>query len=215
MVKPILDHVTLGTSSLEVGAEYLRHVLGVDIPPGGKHADMSTHNRVLNVGGERFLELIAIDPEAPAVPRNRWFGLDDPGVAARLVERPRGVGWVVRTDDLERVAAASPVDLGQITRMSRGTRSWRLTVREDGMMPFDGLVPGFIEWSPGPHPSLGMQFLGPTLAGVELGHPDAAGLSRVLDDLGLGGLASVVPSDVASIAFVFLLADGSRHTIGH
>lgn len=212
---PILDHVTLGASSLEVGAEYLRNVLGVDIPPGGKHPDMSTHNRVLNVGGERFLELIAIDPEAPAVPRKRWFGLDDPGVAARLVERPRGVGWVVRTDDLERVATASPVDLGRITRMSRGDRCWRLTVRDDGMMPFDGLVPGFIEWTPGPHPSKGMQFLGLTLASVELRHPDTAGLSRVLDALGIAGLANVMPADIPSIAFVFLLADGSRHTIGH
>lgn len=214
-MSPILDHVTLGASSLEAGATHLRRLLGVDMPPGGKHPDMSTHNRVLNVGDERFLELLAIDPEAPAVPRKRWFGLDDPRVAARLAERPCGVGWVVRTDALERVAAASPVDLGRVTRMSRGERSWRLTVPDDGMTPFDGLVPGFIEWSPGPHPSQGMQFLGPTLAGIELRHPDAAGLSRVMDALGIGGLARVTRADDPSIAFVFRLADGSLHTIGH
>lgn len=214
-MNPILDHVTLGASSLEAGAAHLREVLGVDMPPGGRHPDMSTHNRVLNVGGERFLELIATDPDAPAVARKRWFGLDDPRVAARLAARPRGVGWVVRTEGLERVAAASPVGLGRITRMSRGERSWRLTVRDDGMTPFDGLVPGFIEWSPGPHPSQGMQFLGPELIGIELRHPDAAELARVLDRLGVGGLAGVEPSHDPSIAFVFRLADGRLQTVGH
>ena len=63
-----LDHVTLGASSLDAGAAALREALGIDIPPGGKHPDMSTHNRVVNVGDARFLELIAIDPDAPAVP---------------------------------------------------------------------------------------------------------------------------------------------------
>ena len=210
-----LDHVTLGTSSLDAGAAALRDALGIDIPPGGKHPDMSTHNRVVNVGDGRFLELIAIDPDAPPVPRTRWFGLDDPAVQARIATTPRGVGWVVRTDDLDRVVATSPVDLGEARRMSRGERTWRLTVPDAGAMPYDGLVPGFIEWSPGPHPSQGMQFLGPTLEAIEMRHPEADALRGVLERLGVLELVAVLESAAtASLAYRLRLADGSVRTVG-
>ena len=176
---------------------------------------MSTHNRLMNVGDGRFLELIAVDPEAPAVPHKRWFGLDDPGTIARLAEAPRGVGWVVRTDDLDGLVAGSPVDLGAAKRMSRGERSWRLTVHPTGQMPFAGLVPAFIEWSPGPHPSESMRFLGPRLEAIELRHPGereaargAAGARRARPRLG----AETAPSP--SLAFRFRLPDGSVRSLG-
>lgn len=210
-----LDHVTLGTASLADGAAALRDALGIDIPPGGKHPDMSTHNRVVNVGDARFLELIAVDPDAPPVPRKRWFGLDDPAVQARIATAPRGVGWVVRTDDLDRVVATSPVELGEARRMSRGERTWRLTVPEAGAMPYDGLVPGFIEWSPGPHPSQAMQFLGPKLEGIEMRHPEAEALRGVLRRLGVVDLVAVLePAATASLAYRFRLPDGSLRTVG-
>jgi hypothetical protein len=210
-----LDHVTLGTASLAAGAAALRDALGIEIPPGGKHPDMSTHNRVVNVGDGRFLELIAVDPDAPAVPHRRWFGLDDPAVQARIAEAPRGVGWVVRTDDLDRLIASSPVELGEARKMSRGERSWRLTVPEAGAMPYDGLVPGFIEWSPGPHPSAGMQFLGPTLEAIEMRHPEAEALRDVLRRLGVLDLVAVLePAPTASLAYRFRLPDGGVRTLG-
>lgn len=210
-----LDHVTLGTSSLAAGIAAVRDVLGIEIPPGGKHPDMSTHNRVVNVSESRFLELIAVDPDAPAVPHKRWFGLDDPAVKARIATAPRGVGWVVRTDDLDRVIAASPVELGEARRMSRGERTWRLTVPEAGAMPYDGLVPAFIEWSPGPHPSVGMQFRGPTLEAIEMRHPQADALRGVLQRLGVLDLVAVLePAATASLAYRFRLPDGSVRTLG-
>src|SRR5690606_19807288 len=140
--------------------------LGIEMPAGGKHPDMGTHNCVARVGDGVFLELIAIDPEAPRPARPRWFGLDDPGPAARLAVRPRPVGWVLRTDNLARVTDASQVDLGAPLAMSRGTRSWRITVPATGCTAFDGLTPAVIEWSEGPHPSSGMSFLGPRLTGI-------------------------------------------------
>lgn len=209
-----LDHVTVGAATLEAGTAYLNAQLGVDMPAGGKHPDMSTHNCVMNVGAEHFLELIAIDPEAAPVPHRRWFGLDDPRVQSRLATRPRGLGWVVRTEDIASVQAASPVDLGRIAPMSRGGRSWRLTVREDGLMPFDGLVPGFIEWSAGPHPSTNMRFLGPELVAVKLGHPDAAALGRTLQALQCDRLADVAYAAEPTLRLVFKMPDGSLRSVG-
>jgi hypothetical protein len=61
-----IDHVTVGAADLESGAADMRRLLGIDMPAGGKHADMATHNRLMRTTDGEFLELLAIDPEAPA-----------------------------------------------------------------------------------------------------------------------------------------------------
>lgn len=187
-----IDHFAIGADSLEQGIESLKDVLGVEVPRGGKHDAMSTHNCVMQSGNECFFELIAIDPDAPADPgRVRWFTLDDRATQARLKTRPRALCWVVGTDDLDAVIAASPVDLGEVVLFTRGDRSWRLTVPKDGSLPMGGLLPAFIEWSPGPHPSTGQQDLGVTLDKVQLAHPNPSELLEVLKALKVDHLANV------------------------
>ncbi len=171
----------------------MEHALGITVPLGGKHDQMSTHNRVVQAGQERFFEVISLDPDAPAPSRTRWFTLDDPETKSRIAERPRALCWVVATDDLDAVVAKSPLDLGEVLHLSRGERSWRLTVPKDGSLPEGGLIPAFIEWSPGPHPSQGMQDLGLALEQIILTHPDPATLSGVLEQLGIDHLAEVRP----------------------
>ena len=77
-----LDHLVVAAASLEQGAAWCEATLGVVPGPGGVHATMGTHNRLLRIATEAFpdayLEIIAIDPAAPAPGRPRWFGLDDP-----------------------------------------------------------------------------------------------------------------------------------------
>lgn len=187
-----IDHFSIGAASLDQGVSALESALGVTVPRGGKHAAMSTHNCVMQAGGESFLEIIAIDPEAPPPGRTRWFTLDDPATQGRLAERPRALCWVVGTDSLDAIVAGSPVDLGEIVPFSRGDRSWRLTVPKDGSLPEGGLLPAFIEWSPGPHPSSGMQNLGVALKRVTLTHPDPTSLREVLRALHVDHLAEVV-----------------------
>ncbi|WP_417522603.1 VOC family protein [Marinovum sp.] len=186
-----IDHFAIGAETLEQGVAALQETLGVTVPRGGKHDAMSTHNCVMQAGNESFLELIAIDPEAPAPGRTRWFTLDDPDTRARLADRPRALCWVVGTDDLDAVIAASPVDLGEVVLFTRGDRSWRLTVPRDGSLPMAGLLPAFIEWSPGPHPSTGQQDLGVRLDKVQLSHPEPEALRSVLQALQVDHLAEV------------------------
>ncbi|MGP6086333.1 VOC family protein [Antarctobacter jejuensis] len=187
-----IDHFAIGADSLEQGVAEMEAKLGVTVPRGGKHDAMSTHNCVMQTGNESFFELIAIDPDAPADPgRTRWFTLDDPATQTRLAERPRALCWVVGTDDLDAVIAASPVDLGEVVLFTRGDRSWRLTVPKDGSLPMGGLLPAFIEWSPGPHPSTGQQDLGVRLETVHLSHPDPDKLSAILKTLQVDHLADV------------------------
>ena len=193
-----IDHFAIGADSLEQGVAAMETALGVTVPRGGKHDAMSTHNCVMQSGNESFFELLSIDPEAPADPgRARWFSLDEPATQSRLAERPRALCWVVGTDDLDAVIAASPVDLGEVVLFTRGDRSWRLTVPKDGHLPMDGLLPAFIEWSPGPHPSTGQQDLGVTLEKVQLTHPDPEELITVLKTLKVDHLAEVTAGDAA------------------
>jgi hypothetical protein len=188
-----IDHFAIGADTLEQGVVEMETKLGVTVPHGGKHVAMSTHNCVMQSGNESFFELIAIDPDAPADPgRVRWFTLDDPATQTRLADRPRALCWVVGTDDLDAVIAASPVDLGEVVLFTRGDRSWRLTVPTDGHLPMGGMLPAFIEWSPGPHPSTGQQDLGVTLNNVRLSHPDPAALMETLTALGVDHLADVI-----------------------
>ena len=192
-----IDHFAIGAANLDAGAAAMREALGVEVPRGSRHDAMSTHNCVMQASDERFFELIAIDPDAPDPGRARWFTLDDPATQARLAERPRALCWVVNTDDLDGVIAASPVDLGEVVDFRRGARTWRLTVPRDGSLPEGGLVPAFIEWSPGPHPSTGQQDLGVRLKTVTLTHRDPDGLRATLEALNVAHLATIERGDRA------------------
>ncbi len=204
-----IDHFAIGADTLDQGVAAMEAKLGVTVPRGGKHDAMSTHNCVMQSGNESFLELIAIDPDAPADPgRVRWFTLDDPSTKTKLAERPRALCWVVGTDDLDAVIAASPVDLGEVVLFTRGDRSWRLTVPKDGHLPMGGLLPAFIEWSPGPHPSTGQQDLGVTLDKVQLTHPNPDELSAILKTLQVDHLAEVSVGD-PSLSFAVNTPDGA------
>ena len=192
-----IDHFVIGTVGLEKGNAALNKLLGVEVPRGGKHDVMGTHNCVMQAGNGCFLELLAIDPDAPKPGRRRWFTMDDPRTVARIAERPRALCWVVNTDDLDALVANSPVDLGEVVTMTRGGRSWRLTVPDDGHLPGDGLLPAFIEWSPGPHPSTGQQDLGVRLAKIKLSHPDPGRLVANLGALHADHLVQVFAGDPA------------------
>ena len=191
-----IDHFAIGANHLDQGTDYIETKTGVKVPRGGKHEAMSTHNCVMQSGNESFLELIAIDPDAPADPgRARWFTLDSADTQKRLLERPRALCWVVGTDNLDAIVASSPVDLGEVVLFTRGDRSWRLTVPKDGSLPMGGLLPAFIEWSPGPHPSTGQQDLGVQLNKVKLSHPNPDELSTILKTLQVDHLAEVTKGE--------------------
>lgn len=158
-----LDHLVVGAHTLEQGAQWCERLLGVTPAPGGKHVAMSTHNRLLAIGSPAFpqvyLEIIAIDPDAPPPSRVRWFGLDEPGTQARLREWPRLLHWVARSSRLDATLAALAamgIDGGQAVAAERaspnGIYRWRIAGRADGRLLFGGALPTLIEWS-GMHPT--------------------------------------------------------------
>lgn len=135
------DHLAVAAETLEAGAAFLEDRLGVAPDPGGAHPRMGTHNRLLSLGPEAYLELIAIDPAAPSPDRPRWFGLDGFRGAPRLV------GWVART------TALRPPPGTSVSAQSRGDLRWQIALPEDGRPMAGGALPMLIDWQGGPHPA--------------------------------------------------------------
>lgn len=173
-----IDHLVIAADSLEQGAAWCAAILGVEPSGGGKHALMGTHNRVMAVSSESFpdcyLEVIAIDPEAPEPGRPRWFGLDNPELRGAVRESPRLVHAVARTRHIEVLRgnlANVALDPGELLAAQRGTPhgllKWRITIRDDGRTECDGALPSLIEWE-GQHPCAHLPFSGVALQGLVL-----------------------------------------------
>jgi hypothetical protein len=172
---PRLDHLVVAAATLEQGVRWCEGVLGVTPGPGGRHALMGTHNRLLRLEGRGFpgayLEIIAIDPQAAPPGRARWFGLDARPASAA----PALVHWVMRCDDVERRRAALralgsdpgvPVAAGRAT--PGGELRWRITLRDDGVPQASGALPSLIQWD-GPHPTAAMGAGGVALESLAIG----------------------------------------------
>ena len=185
-----VDHLVVAGETLDTSG--LGGVLGVAPSGGGKHARMGTHNRLLRVGADAYLELIAIDPAGTRPERPRWFGLDDPAMLASLARGPRLVHWVVRVQST--ALPALPFDVGVWEPFQRGDLSWKLTVRGDGALPADGVVPSLICWGGTAHPSGRLPDAGVALEGLELEHPRASEVQRQLDLLELAVRCAPGPS---------------------
>ncbi len=159
-----LDHLVLACRDLDSGSRWLAERLGAESVEGGRHAFMGTHNRLLQLSSPSharcYLELIAVDPAAPAPGRPRWFGLDDPALQTRLAEAPELVAWVGRSPQIDMhrwglitvglqpgttVATERPVP-GSSTPLR-----WQIVLRDDGATLLGGAVPVLIQWMTG-HP---------------------------------------------------------------
>jgi Glyoxalase-like domain len=120
-----LDHLVIAAASLAEGVQWCENVLGVTPGPGGDHALMGTHNRLLTLACADFpaayLEIIAIHSGAPcarATWAKRWFDLDDRELQGQLGKTgPQLVHFVARTARLQasvRALAALGLERGEV-----------------------------------------------------------------------------------------------------
>ncbi len=173
-----LDHLVVAARSLEEGATYVEAVLGVRLSPGGKHPHMGTHNLLLSLGPQEYLEVIAVDPGAARPAVHRWFGLDD------FSDAPRMTNWACRTDDLDQALEAAPRGTGEAYELSRGDLSWAMAIPDSGRLPFDDAMPALLQWDDGsPHPCQRLPDLDARLTRLDVFHPDAEGLLRAFPAL--------------------------------
>lgn len=192
-----IDHLAVVAARLKDGVSVVERLLGVAMAGGGRHALMGTHNRLIGLG-ELYLEVIAIDPDAPDPGRPRWFDMD------RFTGQPRLANWVAGCDDIAAEVDLGPPGIGVPLALARGDFRWRMAVPEDGRLPFDGGFPALIEWQGKAHPASVLPDAGLRLARLEIAHPEApalrAALAGRLGDVRVVIEAGPIPALRATIA---------------
>src|SRR6056297_894092 len=170
-----LDHLAVAAESLGDGRAVVEEALGLTLQPGGQHAHFGTHNLLMGLADGLYLEVIAVDPEAPAPGYPRWFDLD------RFHGAPRLSNWICAVDDLEAAMARHP-QAGVAVDLARGDLRWRMAVPGDGVLPFDNRFPALIEWQAGGHPADRLPDVGARLERLVVAHPEAQALRAALSE---------------------------------
>lgn len=168
-----LDHLAVAAESLEAGRAWVEERLGLTLEPGGRHAHFGTHNLLLGLDDGLYLEVIAIDPEAPEPACPRWFDLD------RFAGPPQLQTWICAVDDLD-AALDRHRGAGTALALSRGDLRWRMGVPGTGVLPWDNRFPALIEWQGATHPAERLTPSGARLERLIISHPDAAALQAEL-----------------------------------
>lgn len=180
-----LDHLTVIAPSLVAGVEHVRQCLDVDIPYGGTHPEMGTHNHLLRLD-DLYLEVIAVDPAAPSPAGPRWFGLGDATAVRSAWDMGlRLRGWVARTGDIDAVLSRHADLLGGKTMVSRSGSRSRFSLLPDGSLPGDGALPSVIERVARESPTATMEDHGARLLDFALEHPSAPDIRALYDRLGI------------------------------
>lgn len=179
----MLDHLIITAPTREEGMDYVQEHLGLRPVIGGQHPHWGTHNALLSLGGETYLEVVAPDPSLPTPARGRWL-------AECYEHPPRLATWVLRAEDIDVLQASAREQgllLGDIQAGSRtrpdGTRlSWRLT--DPYVFPLQGALPFLIAWGDTPHPAHSLPHAG-DLQELQIIHPEPDRVRHYLEVLGI------------------------------
>ena len=142
-----LDHIVLGANTLQEGTDYVEKKLGFSLSEIGYHHHMGTHNRVIKIGKNIYLEVIAIDPNSNKPKHFRWFNLDNKRQQARLKKSPQIIGYVIENQNPDMLKFYNP-----FFEASRGDYCWEFAMpKSDDTLINDeliesGLVPSIINW---------------------------------------------------------------------
>jgi len=178
-----IDHLVYACATLDRGMDEIEQILGVRPVIGGRHPDFGTHNALLSLGPETYLEVIARDPDSKVLVHSALVELPDDQISRLRT-------WVLRTDEIDQLAGianAAGIDIGPVQSGSRdapdGSKiSWQLT--DHNAMPMGGAIPFLISWGDTPHPASVVPRGGEILS-LTIEHPDADRVREALSVLGV------------------------------
>ena len=179
----MLDHILLGVRDLDEGISFMEKKSGVHAIVGGSHPGAGTRNALLSLGTERYLEIIAPDPQQNSSPSALHKGLSE-------LASPALISWAVHTRDITAdanrlrkagIAFDGPLD-GSRKRPDGLLLQWKtLRLKDDR----DGTLPFFIQWGPTtPHPSADAP-RGCRLTSFAVAGPNPAELREIFHQMGV------------------------------
>lgn len=179
-----IDHLVYGVPDLEEGIAYFKKVLGVEAHMGGRHLNHGTHNALINLGAECYLEIIAIDYNNKDVQAPRWMGLD-------LLLKPKLVRWSLKSEQLAQDCAILQTFNPALCTTTKGERktttgdllAWQMT--KPLASPEVEIIPFLLDWpAHSVHPTKNLA-LQAELLSIDFGHPNAVELQTCFEHLGI------------------------------
>lgn len=178
-----LDHLTVIAPTLAEGVEHVRQCIGIEVPFGTRHLYMGTHNHRLQLGGNSYLEIVALDPNGINPGRARWFGVDDQRqVRLDWDQKRRLRGWVAAVSCIEHLVSQRP-DFGQVVPLPFDEPEFAFAIPADGSLPLGGLLPSLIDHREDPTRMSDIPDLGARLVSLSLEHPEPKNVRDVYDGL--------------------------------
>lgn len=147
-----IDHIAYAVPNLEEGCQYLGKLLGCEVLIGGRHLNNGTHNALINLGNEIYLEILAVDTDNEDIKSPRWMGVD-------LISSPRVTRWALKSNNLLSDLEALKKYNSELGNSFEGSRK-----KQDGTMlnwnmalPLPGpeveLAPFAVDWKDSIHPT--------------------------------------------------------------
>jgi hypothetical protein len=147
---------------------------------------MGTHNHLLRLGDDLFLEVVAVDPAAPRPQHRRWFGLDDRAVVERHWQAGRRLRcYVARCAGVAETIGTEGDTFGAPMQLTRGELRWTFAVRTDGELPAGGALPHLMDWGLRGNPAPTMPDFGLRLRELTVETPDPDAVQSALDVIGM------------------------------
>ncbi len=116
----MLDHIVYAVPDLAQAVADLQERLGVRATLGGKHTGRGTHNALLSLSAESYMEVIGPDPDQPPPAMPRPFGID-------ALTEPRLITWLAKATDLNGIPLCTRQRLQRVA-----ARWWNCTARIHG-----------------------------------------------------------------------------------
>ena len=142
-----LDHIVLGSFTLEEGTEFLENILQAKLSDIGYHKDMGTHNRVIRISEKVYIEVVAIDPKRKNLNNRIWFNLDNSNLQSKLKISPQIIGYVIENNDRNINKYYDP-----FFEASRDSYKWQFAMPTfknnilDSEIIEAGIIPSLISW---------------------------------------------------------------------
>lgn len=176
-----IDHLLYGTKDLNEGIAYIHELTGIKPVIGGSHPGLGTHNALMGLGNNIYLEIIAPDPNQNV--EHIWMDLDQ-------LKKPKLFRWAATTGDAHQVrnqGLKTGIDIGEVKSGSRYKPDGSLlewTLSDPNVNLGNGLIPFFIDWGEKGNPTSELPG-GCTLESFRAIHPNPDKVKSTLTDLGL------------------------------
>ena len=142
-----LDHIVIGAFTLEEGTEFVESKLQSKLSDIGYHENLGTHNRVIRIDDNVYLEVIAINPQSRNLKVRNCFNLDNSTLQSKLKKSPQIISYVIENNDINILKYYDP-----FFEVSRANYRWQFAmpsykknILNDDIIE-SGIIPSLISW---------------------------------------------------------------------